>query len=571
MVDTLRTPHSQLRNLEDRYPSTVAAFSTMPDGERALRAVIELERKWVALYSGQERPDPFSDVPSATDLPPMADRNNPQSAGSRASPNSGNPQYDVVIAGGGLGLVVGVALARRGLRVMIFDRDRVGAAHREWNISERELSALAHGGIFSREEIASTVAAHYTNGRISFDSRDTGVQSCPLTTRGVLDVAVDAQALLDLARKRFIQAGGVILENRSFRRLHMAKRGPVASVFELEGLDGTEFYRTRLAIDTMGSVSPIAMGLNNGLPFDGVCPTVGTVMRGINLDRDTGDVLVSVSPARGERQYIWEGFPGRGDETTVYLFYYDRTGKQQAPGQSLLDLFEQYFTFLPTYNPLREGAQHLKPVFGYIPARHGRTGRTAARGLICLGDSAAGQSPLTFCGFGSFVRHIGRTSALLHYALEHDLLEGKHLRLVSPHQANLRVAWVFSRFMRPWPGSDPADVNGIMNHFTRALADLGPATTVRFLQDRYSFPEYLRIMLTTARYFPGVVPLTMKVLGSSGILAWLCDIAYFAASDGRRAVHHLLSPRAWKRLERMAPPSLTLRLKAFRTAQQAES
>ena len=34
------------------------------------------------------------------------------------------------------------ALARRGLQVLVFDRDRVGAAHREWNISRRELAAL---------------------------------------------------------------------------------------------------------------------------------------------------------------------------------------------------------------------------------------------------------------------------------------------------------------------------------------------------------------------------------------------------------------------------------------------
>src|SRR5947207_780397 len=76
--------------------------------------------------------------------------------------------YEAVIAGGGLGLVAGVALARRGLRVMVFDRDRVGAAHREWNISAHELASLEHWGIFSHDEIASTIATRYRRGVISF-------------------------------------------------------------------------------------------------------------------------------------------------------------------------------------------------------------------------------------------------------------------------------------------------------------------------------------------------------------------------------------------------------------------
>ena len=534
-------------------PKTAAAFASMSGGDRALKAIFELERKWIALNRDEGRAEPICYVGTAGDLP---------STGLEA-------RYDVIIAGGGLGLVAGVALARRGLRVMVFDRERVGSAHREWNISERELGTLERWGIFAHDEIATAIAARYKRGIISFDSEGTGVPACPLATDGVLDVSMDAQALLDLARKRFLEAGGSILEQRSFCRLHIATKGQVASVFELDGPRGTEFYGARLAIDTMGSVSPIAMSLNGGLPFDGVCPTVGTVMEGIDLDRETGDVLVSVAPMQGDRQYIWEAFPGKGGETTVYLFYYDRTGRREAQKQSLSDLFEQYFTLLPSYKPLQGGARHLKPLFGYIPARHGRSGRTAARGLLCLGDSAAGQSPLTFCGFGSFVRHIGRVSALLHFALQRDLLEEKHLRLISPHQANLRVAWVFSRFMQPWPGSDPAAVNRIMNYFTHALSDVGPAGTTRFLQDRYTFADYIRIMLTTARHYPGVGGLAMRVLGPRGMLAWARDIAYFAADDALQAVYSLSGPRAWKRLERLAPHSLALRLKAMRTAWQA--
>lgn len=547
---------SPFTELAGRYPHTVAAFSQMADGERALAVVRELERRWIGLNSGRETPQPFRYVPSSQHLPLCLPGHS----------------YDVIIAGGGLGLVAGAALAGRGLRVLVFDRDRVGAAHREWNISQAELQSLVRWGVFTSDELHSTIATRYAHGVISFSAEGTGVPACPLNLDGVLDVALDAQSVLNLARERFLDADGAILEGRAFRRLHIAREGEVASVFEVEGPHGSEFYGCKLAIDTMGAVSPIAMGLNGGLPFDGVCPTAGTVMRGLDLDPTTGDVLVSVAPTQGGRQHIWEGFPGRDGETTVYLFYYDQTGKEKSKGQSLLQLFEQYFTLLPTYRPLHDQWQHLKPVFGYIPARHGRQGRTAARGLLCLGDSAAGQSPLTFCGFGSFVRHIGRVASLVEYALARGLLEAKHLALISPHQANLRVAWVFSRFMQPWPGGDGAAVNRLMNIFCRALGDVGMKTTVRFLQDRYTLGEYISIMLTTARHYPGVFALTARVLGPSGLLRWASDIAGFAGDEALRMIYRLAGSKLWKKIEKRAAhrsPSLALKMMARRTTWQA--
>src|SRR5689334_6023356 len=160
-MQTIRNPQSAIPSLADCYPNTVAAFSTMPGGDRALQAVIDLEHKWIHLntYEGGAQ-SPLVTLPSAADLP-------------RATHNTS--YYDVIIAGGGLGLIAGVALARRGLRVLLFDRDRAGSAHREWNISERELSSLTRRGIFSPQEIASAVATRYSRGRIAFDPTGTGV------------------------------------------------------------------------------------------------------------------------------------------------------------------------------------------------------------------------------------------------------------------------------------------------------------------------------------------------------------------------------------------------------------
>jgi lycopene cyclase CruA len=500
--------------LADRYPLTHAAFAAMPGGAAALTAVMRLERRWRQVAGGQVPLGLLGTVQGP--LPPVPPAQ----------------VYDVIVAGGGLGLLTGYALARFGWRVLVFDRDAVGCAHREWNISRRELGVLVADGLFTWAELDACVATTYDYGVLSFDATGTGLPATPLRLEGVLDTALDAQALLDLARARFLAAGGTILEGRRFVRLHTRADGPVESLVELTGPDGApERYRARLVIDMMGSISPIALALNGGRPFDGVCPTVGTVVRGLDVPPRAGDVLVTVAGTQQGRQLIWEGFPGRAGETTVYLFYYDLAGPDHAPGQSLLDLFEQYFALLPGYRPLRPDFAHLRPVYGYIPARHGRRGETARRGLICLGDAAAGQSPLTFCGFGSNTRHLPHVSHELDALLRRDRLEARDLRPIGPHQPNLKPTWAFARLMQPWPGAGPAAVNPLMNAFCAGLQAAGPAVTVRFLQDRHSFADYLRILLTTARRHPEVFAITWRALGPRGLLRWLRDIGAFGVLD----------------------------------------
>jgi lycopene cyclase CruA len=159
-------------------------------------------------------------------------------------------------------------------------------------------------------------------------------------------------------------------------------------------------------------------------------------------------------------------------------------------------------------------------------------------------------------------------SLLLDYALRHNLLEEQHLRLISPHQANLRVAWVFSRFMQPWRGGDPAAVNRIMNVFCNALGSVGPRATVRFLQDRYTFAEYISIMLTTARHYPRIFAVTASVLGPSGLAKWATDIASFATADLIRLLQPRISRPLWRKLERLAThyaPAIALRIISART------
>jgi lycopene cyclase CruA len=247
------------------------------------------------------------------------------------------------------------------------------------------------------------------------------------------------------------------------------------------------------------------------------------------LDSTIGDILLSVADAQRGEQLMWEGFPGRGDELTVYLFYYSTIdGARAARGYSLLDLFEQYFTLLPSYKRPGPDFRHIKPVYGYIPAHHSlrRAEANLLRGVLPVGDAAAQQSPLTFCGFGSHVRNLGRTAQLLNFALEQELLEPATLGNINAFQVNVSLNWVFSRFMQPW--GRPHDVNRLQNLFLDVLNELGVDLATRFFQDRMRWSDYHPMIFGVLRRYPWILVDSWHVLGPRGMAQWAADYIAFS-------------------------------------------
>jgi lycopene cyclase CruA len=490
---------------------------------------------------------------------------------SKLPPTDG--EYDLIYAGGGLGLLHAAVMARRyNCRALLFDRGEVGCAHREWNISREELAALVNIGLFSWDELAEIVMNEYERGVVRFYGGP-GKQPNELWMRNVLDVALDAGALLMLARRKLEAAGGMVLDNRTFRCVHVSADGPMRVVAEVTRADGTtERYGARLLLDGMGSISPLALRRFGNQPFAGVCPTVGTVVTGLvegsapdEHNPQVGDILLSVAHAQRGQQYMWEGFPGRGDELTVYLFYYDtlisrdretrRQGDKEIAGASrlplspspplplsLMQLFEDYFALLPTYKRPGLHFRHIKPVYGYIPARHSVRRQEAPflRGVLPVGDSAAQQSPLTFCGFGSHVRNLDRTTALLHEALQHDLLAPPNLHAISPYQVNVSLNWVFSRFMQPWRG--PASVNELQNIFLGVLNDLGEDAARRFFRDQMHWGDYHRMLLGVFWRHPRIVLDAWHILGARGVRQWIGDYAVYSGAALLARGGHALGP-----------------------------
>ncbi|NTW01303.1 MAG: hypothetical protein HGA19_08310 [Oscillochloris sp.] len=547
-----------VEELQEHYPQTVEHFLEMGAIEH-LERVAHLDASWAQIMRGSYNTDIYEVV---SELPHL-----------KSTPLS----FDLIYAGGGLGLFhAAVMAARYGWRVMVFDRSEVGCAHREWNISRTELAALVETGVVSWDDLDAVIMREYRSGLVRYHSSPhSGVPSTDLWLPDVLNVSLDASALMRLMRRKLEQAGGTILSGRMFRKLRVCAGDPVRVEVELERTDQAgelEHFSAHLLLDGMGSTSPLGLLRHHGRPFAGVCLTVGTATKGFvqgsdpqHYDPMLGDILVSIADSQHGEQLIWEGFPGRDDELTIYLFYYSAIQRNSTRNYSMLDLFEQYFTLLPSYKQPGPDSCHTRPVYGYIPARHSLRRQEAPllRGVLPVGDSAAQQSPLTFCGFGSHVRNLRRTAGLLDYALNRKLLQPPHLSHINAFQTNVSLNWVFSRFMEPWEHAD--DVNRLQNIFMRVLQEIGVEKATRFFQDRMRWSDYHPMLLGLLRYNPGILIDALQVIGLRGIFKWMGDYVRFSvaaatatlAGTAGRPVENGLTGLA----ERFAP-ALGLRLRA---------
>lgn len=490
------------------------ALPLPPDTLAHLR---QLDEAWARLLRGERAADSLSRVRRAALPPPDA-------------------TFDIVYLGGGLGLLHALAMQQRGFRVLVVDRRAVGSTHREWNISRPELEALVAAGLFSWEELMPAIAREYARGFIRFHNPHGPPTEFDLP--GVLDLALDATTLLTLARQKLEAAGGTVWEGWAFEHGWLAEDGLPGAGARLRGPAGeARQVGARLLVNGMGALSPLTRALAGaGLPLDGVCPTVGTVAQGFapgEVQPSVGEILVTLEGARDGRQLIWEGFPGHGESFTTYLFYYDvMAGRAERP-HSLLELFRDYFTLLPSYKRPGPDFAHLRPVYGFIPARHHLDGplpeqARTARGLLSIGDAAARQNPLTFTGFGSFVRHLPTATVRLAECLHEDNLEAETLATLSAGQENLRAMWVLARFLGP--RSHPDAVNAILRDFTRALTEIGPARAAAFFLDRAMRGDYIEILARTARHRPQVLVEAFQVLGPRGVARWLEDLARWGPS-----------------------------------------
>lgn len=503
------TKQTIFQALAPHYPQTAQFFQRFPEGERDLRRVYWWERRW---REGVENPQTPAQVLKTESYP-------------SAEPTD----YDLIYIGGALGVIHAAVMARLGYRVLLIERLPFGRMNREWNISRDEFQRLIDLGLFTPAEFEDLIAREYRDGfNKFFDANNPPhLKAKVLHTPRVLNIALDSAQLLERCGEKLRAAGGEIWEEREFKQ---AVVHPNQIRVEVRDLNSGEILSAsgRLLVDAMGTASPIAWQLNGARAFSSVCPTVGAVIEGLDSqvwNPEYGDVLNSHGDISRGRQLIWELFPGRGAELTVYLFHYHQVHPRN-PG-SLLEMYEDFFTILPEYRRCDlERLTWKKPTFGYIPGHFSVSAqdrRVAYDRVLAIGDAASLQSPLVFTGFGSLVRNLGRLTELLDTALRRDLLQGEDLNAIRAYQSNIAVTWLFSKGMMVPTGATlpPQRINAMLNTFFGLLADSPPAVADTFIKDRTTWGLFSRLALKAARLNPRLLLWIWQMAGTKDLIAWL--------------------------------------------------
>ncbi len=508
-----------LENIKQSKPYLYKAFSSIENGEQHLHNIIELDRYWERVKQPVQKV-----ILSSSDLP-------------KDAVISG--EYDLIYAGGTLSLLhAGVMAGKYGRKVMIFDRQTPAKSTRDWNISRKELLNLSAIGLFTESEIDSVIVRQYKNGWVEFYQPD-GSQK-RLVMDSVLDCAVDADKLLNLAKKKVQAASGsTIIAGSNFLCCYQFDDHIVVKVEDRQGK--AFYYKAKVLVDVMGILSPVAMQLNEGFPQTHVCPTVGTIASGFDdIDFDTGEILATTRPAETTpgkgRQLIWEGFPAEGDKYITYLFFYDEADSPND--KSLLALFETYFKILPEYKKAGKDFVIHRPVYGIIPAYchdgFDRTREIADDNIILFGDAASLGSPLTFCGFGSMVRNLHHLTGDLDRALSDNNLSKKHLEKINAYEPNVASMANLMKYMCFNAATDePNFVNDLMNEVMIVLDELPLHYRQAMFRDEMKIEELAIVMLRLGWRYPKVLLATWEKLGLQGSFGFFKNIVGWAFSPVR--------------------------------------
>ncbi|MDZ8258827.1 FAD-binding oxidoreductase [Nostoc sp. ChiQUE01b] len=411
--------------------------------------------------------------------------------------------FDVLICGGTLGILIGCALAVKGLRVALLERGILRGREQEWNISRKELDVFVELNLLTEEELASAIATQYNPARVSFAG------GTEVWVEDVLNIGVDPVYLLATLKTRFLTAGGKLLENTLFSE----------AVVHPDGVMVNNQFKTRLLIDAMGHFSPITQQARQGKKPDALCLVVGSCAQGFP-ENNSGDLLLSFTSLQNQCQYFWEAFPAR-DGRTTYLFTYMDAHPQRL---SLEALFEEYLRLLPEYQGVElSKLKFQRALFGFFPTYRQSPLKTPWNRILPAGDSSGSQSPLSFGGFGAMVRHLKRLTYGISEALETEQLSAKALTLLQPYQPSLTVTWLFQRAMSVGVNQKIASdqINQLLSAVFQEMQQLGTPVLKPFLQDIVQFSALTQTLLKTGLYHPLLVVKIIPQVGLASLLDWM--------------------------------------------------
>ncbi|WGV25751.1 NAD(P)/FAD-dependent oxidoreductase [Halotia branconii] len=412
-------------------------------------------------------------------------------------------EWDVIICGGTLGILIGCALAVQGLRVALMEKGILQGREQEWNISRQELEVFLELNLLTDTELQQAIATQYNPARVSFNN------NTEVWVEDVLNIGVDPVYLLATLKNKFLAAGGELLEKTPFAE----------AVIHPNGVIVNNQFTGELLIDAMGHFSPITRQARQGKQPDALCLVVGSCAQGFP-ENNSGDLLLSFTSLQNQCQYFWEAFPAR-DGRTTYLFTYMDAHPQRL---SLAELFEEYLCLLPEYQGVELSQLHFqRALFGFFPTYRQSPLKTPWNRILPVGDSSGSQSPLSFGGFGAMVRHLKRLTLGIQEALETNQVSTKALALLQPYQPSLTVTWLFQKAMSVGVNQkiDPDQINQLLAAVFAEMQQLGTPVLKPFLQDVVQFSPLTQTLLKTGFSHPGLVTKIIPQVGLASLLDWM--------------------------------------------------
>lgn len=421
--------------------------------------------------------------------------------------------FDVIVCGGTLGIFIAAALCSKGLQVGVVERATLRGRDQEWNISRKELLELVEVGVLTEDEIDLITAARFNPNRCGFEGKG------EIWVNDILNLGISPAKLIEIMRQRFTFLGGVILEGCSVSHISVYEDAAV-----LELADG-KILTTRLIIDAMGNFSPIVKQIRRGRKPDGVCLVVGSCCNGFE-ENSTSDVIFSSASVKlvgqSEAQYFWEAFPaGSGPfERTTYMFTY----LYPEPGCPLLEeLMEDYWELMPKYQGVAlDDLEVLRVIFGIFPTYRDSPLPAAFDRVLQFGDASGIQSPVSFGGFGSLTRHLGRLSDGILEAINNNFLDAHSLSLLNPYMPNLSASWLFQQAMSAKKKSNvsPTFINELLYANFMSMQKLGDPVLRPFLQDVIQFGPLVKTLGLVMLTQPLLIPSIFKKVGLPVLIEW---------------------------------------------------
>lgn len=411
--------------------------------------------------------------------------------------------WDVIVCGGTLGILIGCALAVQGVKVGLIERGVLRGREQEWNISRQELEVFVELNLLTNAELEKAIATEYNPARVSFQG------GTEVWVEDVLNIGVDPIYLLETLKTRFLSAGGELWENTPLSE----------AVVHPNGVKVNNQITTKLLIDAMGHLSPIAQQARQGQKPDALCLVVGSCAQGFP-ENHSGDLLLSFTSLHNQCQYFWEAFPAR-DGRTTYLFTYMDAHPQRL---GLEALFEEYLRLLPEYQGVElSQLKFQRALFGFFPTYRQSPLKTPWNRILPVGDSSGSQSPLSFGGFGAMVRHLKRLTFGIQEALQTDQLSAKALALLQPYQPSLAVTWLFQKAMSVGVDQNihPEQINQLLSVVFQEMQKLGTSVLKPFLQDVVQFSALTQTLLKTGLVNPGLVAKIIPQVGLINLLDWV--------------------------------------------------